>query len=101
MLSRFFSSNLFNFYSIINDDTIIFGFQFSENAPETRTLKITAEKVPFGTENDFYINYINTGYLDKYNIDVRKLNMDRNIKFEKLVLPIKYGNIINNYVFTT
>ena len=36
------------------------------------------------------------GYLDKYNIDARKLNMDGNITFEKIILPIKYGDIINN-----
>ena len=52
----FFSSNLFKFYSIINEDTIVFGFQFSENTYEKRTLKITVEKFPLGIANDFYFN---------------------------------------------
>lgn len=46
--------------------------------------------------NDSIQFFFNMGYLDKYNIDVRKLNMDENIAFEKIVLPIKYGDIINN-----
>jgi hypothetical protein len=73
-------------YFIINDDKIVLGIQFSGNTPETRTLKITAEKVPFEIANNFYINYINTGNLDKYNIDVSTLNLDGNIGFEKRVL---------------